>query len=54
MDKLGHASGLLWTSTISDSFNAALTNVVKKKADAKSEFAGVQKTAQSELKRIKK
>jgi multiple sugar transport system substrate-binding protein len=54
VDKLGHASGLLWTSTISDSFNAALTNVVKKKADAKSEFAGVQKTAQSELKRIKK
>lgn len=54
VDKLGHASGLLWTSTISDSFNAALTNVVKKKANAQSEFAGVQKTAQGELKRIKK
>ena len=54
VDKLGHASGLLWTSTISDAFNAALTNVVKKKANAKTEFAAVQKTAQSELKRIKK
>ncbi|WP_257477508.1 ABC transporter substrate-binding protein [Acidipropionibacterium jensenii] len=54
VDKLGHASGLLWTSTISDAFNAALTNVVKKKANAQTEFAAVQKTAQSELKRIKK
>ncbi len=54
VDKFGHASDLLWTTTISDSFNAALTNVIKKKADAKKEFAAVQKTAQSELKRIKK
>ena len=54
VDKMGHASELLWTSTIGDAFNAAVTNVVKKKADAKKEFASVQKTAQNELKRIKK
>lgn len=54
VDKMGHASDLLWTSTIGDAYNAALTNVIKKGANAKKEFASVQKTAQNELKRIKK
>ncbi|AOG27593.1 ABC transporter substrate-binding protein [Cutibacterium avidum] len=54
VDKHGKAASLFWTSKISDAYSAALTNVVKKGADPKSAFAGVQSTAKAELKRVNK
>ncbi len=54
VDKYGKATDLFWTSTISDAYTAALTNVVAKGADPKTAFTAFQKTAQTELKRIKK
>ena len=54
VDKHGKAASLFWTSKISDAYSAALTNVVKKGADPKPAFAGVQSTAKAELKRVNK
>lgn len=51
--ELGHANDLLWTSALGEAYAAAVTNVVKKNADPKTEFAGVGSKAQTELQRAK-
>ncbi len=46
------ASDLLWTSAMVDAYTAALTNIVVKGADAKTEIAAVSTKAKAELKRL--
>jgi multiple sugar transport system substrate-binding protein len=48
----GHGPDLLWTPAIQQAYTAALSNVVKKKADPKAEIAKVARTAQAEIKRV--
>lgn len=54
VDKYGKAPSLFWTSKISDTYSAALTNVIKKGAEPKAEFTKVQTAARAELKRVGK
>ena len=48
----GHGPNLLWTPTSQQAYNAALTNIVKKKADPKAEITKVATTAQKEIARV--
>lgn len=47
------ASHILWSGAMGEAFNAAVSNVIKKKAAPATEFATVGKVVASELKRIK-
>ncbi|MGL4831202.1 MAG: ABC transporter substrate-binding protein [Propionibacteriaceae bacterium] len=47
------ASDLMWTSAMADTYTAALTNIVVKGADAKTEIAAVSAKAKAELKRLR-
>lgn len=47
------ASDILWSGAMADAFAAAVSNVVKKKADPAKEFAAVGTRITAELKRIK-
>lgn len=47
------ASDMLWSGAMGEAFNAAVSNVIKKKADPAKEFASVGTTIAAELKRIK-
>ena len=48
----GHGPNLLWTPVSQQAYTAALTNVVKKKADPKAEITKVANTAQKEIQRV--
>jgi multiple sugar transport system substrate-binding protein len=48
----GHAPNLLWTPALQQAMLAALSNVVRKKADPQAEIAKVAAKAQSEIKRV--
>ncbi len=48
----GHANDKLWTPAISQAVVAALTNVVQKKADPKTEIAAVAERAKADIKRL--
>lgn len=50
--ELGHAADKLWTPAIQQSMVAALTNVVQKKADPKTEIATVAEKAKADIKRL--
>lgn len=52
VNELGHAPGKLWTTAISNAAVAAVTNVITKKADPKSEIAKVAAKAKSEIQRV--
>jgi multiple sugar transport system substrate-binding protein len=52
VDELGHAPDKLWTSAISQAMVGAVTNVVTKNADPKSEIGKVATKAKSEIKRV--
>ncbi len=47
------ASDILWSGAMGDAYSAAVSNVIKKKADPAKEFATVGTKITSELKRIK-
>ncbi len=49
---LGHGPDLLWTPATQQAYNGALSNIVKKNADPKSEIANVAAKAQEEIKRV--
>lgn len=54
LDSYGHAaSDILWSGAMGTAYSAAVSNVIKKKADPATEFAAVGKVVTSELKRIK-
>jgi multiple sugar transport system substrate-binding protein len=48
----GHGPDLLWTPTTQQAYTAALTNIVKKKANPQAEIAKVATTAQKEIQRV--
>ncbi len=50
--ELGHANDKLWTPAIQQAVVAALTNVVQKKADPKTELAAVTEKAKADIKRL--
>ncbi|GAB3765796.1 ABC transporter substrate-binding protein [Microlunatus parietis] len=50
--EFGHANDKLWTPAIQQAITAAVTNVVQKKADPKSEIAEVAATAKADIKRL--
>ncbi|HEY5821088.1 MAG TPA: extracellular solute-binding protein [Propionibacteriaceae bacterium] len=52
VNELGHAPDKLWTTAISNAAVAAVTNVITKKADPKSEIAKVAAKAKSEIQRV--
>lgn len=49
---LGHGPDLLWTPATATAYTGALSNIVLKNADPKSEIAKVDKKAKAELKRV--
>lgn len=49
--ELGHGPDLLWTAGTSAAYNGAISNIVLKKADPKSEIAAVAKKSEAEIKR---
>ncbi|WP_375426057.1 ABC transporter substrate-binding protein [uncultured Friedmanniella sp.] len=49
----GHAPNLLWTPALTQAYTAALSNIVRKNADPKSEIAKVATKGQAEIKRVK-
>jgi multiple sugar transport system substrate-binding protein len=50
--EMGHANDKLWTPAIQQAVVAALTNVVQKKADPKTELAAVTEKAKADIKRL--
>lgn len=50
--EMGHANDKLWTPSISQAVVAALTNVVQKKADPKTEITAVTEKAKADIKRL--
>ncbi|HLT60083.1 MAG TPA: sugar ABC transporter substrate-binding protein [Microlunatus sp.] len=50
--EMGHANDKLWTPAISQAVVAALTNVVQKKADPKTEINAVAEKAKADIKRL--
>ncbi|HEY0238264.1 MAG TPA: extracellular solute-binding protein [Friedmanniella sp.] len=53
VDELGHAPSKLWTSATSNALVSALTRVVTKNADPRSEIGQVASTAKTEIARAK-
>jgi multiple sugar transport system substrate-binding protein len=53
VDQLGHAPSKLWTPATSNAFVAALTRVVTKNADPRTEIGRVAATAKTEIARAK-
>jgi multiple sugar transport system substrate-binding protein len=53
VDELGHAPSKLWTPATSNAFVAALTRVVTKNADPRTEIGRVASTAKTEIARAK-
>ncbi|SJN31766.1 ABC transporter substrate-binding protein [Luteococcus japonicus] len=47
------ASDILWSGAMGDAFNAAVSNIIKKKADPAKELAAVGSRVTAELKRVK-
>lgn len=52
VEEMGHANDKLWTPSIQQAVVAALTNVVQKGADPKTEIAAVTETAKADIKRL--
>jgi multiple sugar transport system substrate-binding protein len=52
VDELGHAPDKLWTPAISQAMVGAVTNVITKNADPKSEIGKVASKAKGEIKRV--
>jgi multiple sugar transport system substrate-binding protein len=53
VDELGHAPSKLWTPTLSNALTSALTRVITKDADPRSEIQQVAATAKTEIARAK-
>ncbi len=52
VDQLGHAPDKLWTPAIGQAMTGAITNVLTKNADPRSEIGDVAAKAKSEIKRV--